>query len=45
MILADCDADKSKLDNKIPDTSSLVKKTAYNTKITETEGKNPVLVI
>ena len=28
-------ADKFKLENKIPDTSSLIKKTDYNTKITE----------
>ena len=31
--------DKSELENKIPDTSDLVKKTDYNTKITEIEGK------
>ena len=30
-----------KLENKIPDTSCLVKKTNYNTKITEIEGKIP----
>ena len=35
------DADKSKLENKIPDTSGLVKKTNYNTKITELENKIP----
>ena len=29
------------LENKIPDTSGLVKKTDYNTKITEMEGKIP----
>ena len=29
------DTDKSELENKVPDTSSLVKKTDYNTKITE----------
>ena len=32
-------SEKSKIENKIPDTSSLVKKTDYNTKITEIEGK------
>ena len=29
------------LENKIPDTSGLVKKTDYNAKITEIEGKMP----
>ena len=33
--------DKSELENKILDTSGLVKKTDYNTKITEIEGKIP----
>ena len=33
--------DKSELENKIPDTSGLLKKTDYNTKITEIEGKIP----
>ena len=33
------DRDKSKLENKIPDTSGLVKKTDYNAKITDIEGK------
>ena len=33
--------DKSELENKIPDTSCLVKKTDYSTKITEIEGKIP----
>ena len=33
------DADKSKLENKIPDTSGLVKKTSYNSKISELENK------
>ena len=28
------DTDKSELENKIPDTSGLVKKTVYNTKTT-----------
>ena len=35
------DTDKSELENKIPDTSGLVKKTNYNTKITELENKIP----
>ena len=33
--------DKSKLENKIPDTSGLVKKTDCNAKITEVEDKIP----
>ena len=33
------DADKLKLENKIPDTSNFVKKANYNTKITELENK------
>ena len=37
--------DKTELENKIPDTSGLVKKTNYNTKITELENKIPILVI
>ena len=42
MILVDLyDTDKSELENKIPDTSSLVKKTDYNNKITEIESKIP----
>ena len=32
---------KKKLENKTPDTSDLVKKTHYNTKITKIEGKIP----
>ena len=32
---------KQKLENKIPDTSNLVKKSDYNTEITEIEGKVP----
>ena len=32
---------KKELGNKIPDTSGLVKKTDYNAKITEIEGKTP----
>ena len=33
--------DKTELENKIRDTSGLVKKTNYNTKITELENKIP----
>ena len=33
------DTDKSELENKIPETSGLVKNTDYNTKVTEIEGK------
>ena len=36
-----CDTDKSILNNKIPDTGSLVKKSDDNSKITEREGKIP----
>ena len=32
---------KTELENKIPDTSGLVKRTNYNTKITELENKFP----
>ena len=32
---------KAELENKIPDTSGRVKKTYYNPKITEIEGKIP----
>ena len=32
--------DKAELEDKIPDTSSLVKKTDYNTKITDIENIN-----
>ena len=35
------DADKSELENKIQDTSGLVKKTDYNAKITDIECKTP----
>ena len=44
MILADFfkyDTDKSERENETPDTSGLVKKTDYNPKITEIEGKIP----
>ena len=33
--------DKTKIENKIPETSGLVKKTDYNTNIAEIEGKIP----
>ena len=33
------DTDKTELENKVPDTSGLVKKINYNTKITELENK------
>ena len=36
-----CDSYKLKLENKIPNTNNLVKKTDYNTKIGEIEGKIP----
>ena len=39
------DTDKIGIENKIPDTSDLVKKTDYNAKITEIEGKYKVLVV
>ena len=35
------DRDKSEIDNKIPDTSGLVKNTDYNAKITKIKGKIP----
>ena len=35
------DADKLKTENKIPNTSDLVKKADYNTKIIEIKGKIP----
>ena len=35
------DTDKTELENKIPDTSGLVKNANYNTKITDVEGKIP----
>ena len=40
-----CDMDKLELENKIPNTSGLVKKTDYNTKISEIEGKIPYIDI
>ena len=33
------------VENKIPNSSCLVKKTDYNTKITETEKKNLLIII
>ena len=51
MILADLvlktksDTNKTELENKISDTSELIKKTDYNAKIIEIEGKSQVLVI
>ena len=35
------DTDKTGLENKIPDTSGLAKKTAYHAKITDIDGKIP----
>ena len=35
--------DKSEIENKIPDTNGLVKKTDYNAKITEIDGKIPYI--
>ena len=35
------ETDKTGLENKIPDTSGLVKKTAYHAKITDIDGKIP----
>ena len=35
------DTDKKELENRISDTSALVKKTDYNAKITQNEGKIP----
>ena len=37
------DRDKKELENKIRHTSGLVKKTDYNVKITEIEGKIPII--
>ena len=33
------DRDKSEIENKTPDTSSLIKQTDYNAQITQIEGK------
>ena len=35
------DRDESEIENKIPDTSGIVKKTDYNAKITKIEDKVP----
>ena len=35
------DADKLELEKKIPNTSNFVKKSGYNTKVSEIEGKIP----
>ena len=45
MLKTKYNTDKTELENKIPDTSDLVKKTNYNTKITELEKKFLILVI
>ena len=37
-------ADKLKLEKKIPDTSNLVKKSGYNTKVSEIENKIPSII-
>ena len=39
------DADKLEIENKIPNTSDLLKKTDCNIKITEIEDKIPMLVV
>ena len=39
------ETDKTELKNKISDASGLVKKADYNAKITEIEGKKPILVV
>ena len=39
MLKTKYNTNKTELENKIPDTSSLVKKANYNTKITELENK------
>ena len=41
VLKTDYDTDKKEIENKIRDTSGLVKKTDYNDKITEIEGKIP----
>ena len=45
MLKTKYNTDKTELENKILDTSGLVKKTNYNTKITELEIKFLILVI
>ena len=39
MLKTKYNTDETELENKIPDTSGLLKKTNYNTKITELENK------
>ena len=41
MLKTKYNTDKTELENKIPDTSGLVKKANYNTEITELENKIP----
>ena len=41
VLKAKYDKDKSELENKIPDTSGLVKNTDYNTKTTDVENQIP----
>ena len=41
MLKTKYNTDKTELENKLPDTSGLVKKTNYNTKITELKNKIP----
>ena len=45
MLKCKYNTEKTELENKIPDTSGLVKKANYNTKITELEKKFLILVI
>ena len=45
VLKAKYDTDKTRIENKSPDTSGLVKKTDYNAKITEIEVKYKVLVV
>ena len=39
------DTDKSELEKKIPDTSDLLKKRDYNSKISEIENKIPSILV
>ena len=45
MLKSKYDTDKTEVENKIPDTSGLVKKTNYDAKISDIEGKFLMLVI
>ena len=38
------DTDKAELENKIPDTSGLIKKTDYAAKMADIEGKSPEVI-